>query len=116
MLGTILGLPALFCFGIYLWLSLMRSAECGVRSGSQNPETRIQEPALLSSILHPPPSILLSATCRAGAIVLLVGFWFDGGLFKLATASTFWILLELGAVTLPQKSAKSAKSEIACFL
>jgi len=36
------------------------------------------------------------ATCRAGAVVLLVGFWFDGGLFKLATGATFWILLELG--------------------
>ena len=34
--------------------------------------------------------------CRAGAAVLLVGFWFDGGLFKLATAAPFWILLELG--------------------
>ena len=40
---------------------------------------------------------LLSATCHAGAMVLLVGFWFDGGLFKLPTAATFWILLELGA-------------------
>jgi hypothetical protein len=28
--------------------------------------------------------------------VLLVGFWFDGGLFELATAATFWVLLELG--------------------
>ena len=37
-----------------------------------------------------------AAACRAGAIVLLVGFWFDGGLFKLATGATFWILLELG--------------------
>jgi hypothetical protein len=38
----------------------------------------------------------LQTACRSGAIVLAVGFWFDGGLFKLATASTFWILLELG--------------------
>jgi hypothetical protein len=30
--------------------------------------------------------------------VFLVGFWFDGGLFKLATAAPFWILLELGRV------------------
>jgi hypothetical protein len=29
-------------------------------------------------------------------VVLLVGFWFDGGLFKLATGATFWVLLELG--------------------
>ena len=28
---------------------------------------------------------------------MLVAFWFDGGLFKLATAAVFWILLELGA-------------------
>jgi hypothetical protein len=34
---------------------------------------------------------------RAGALTMLVAFWFDGGLFKLATASVFWILLELGA-------------------
>jgi hypothetical protein len=30
-------------------------------------------------------------------LVLLVAFWFDGGLFELATAAPFWILLELGA-------------------
>gem|GEM_PF-2843096 len=37
----------------------------------------------------------LQATCRAGAIVLLVGFWFDGGLFKLPVAIVFWTLMEL---------------------
>ena len=40
----------------------------------------------------------LKAVCRAGALVLAVGFWFDGGLFKLPTAATFLILLELGRV------------------
>ena len=30
-------------------------------------------------------------------MMLLVAFWFDGGLFTLATASVFWILLELSA-------------------
>ena len=39
----------------------------------------------------------LQMACRAGALVFLVAFWFDGGLFTLATASVFWILLELGA-------------------
>ncbi len=39
----------------------------------------------------------LRMTCRAGAIVLLVGFFFDGGLFKLATGATFWILIELSS-------------------
>jgi len=94
MLGTTLGIPALFCFGMYVWLSL-----------TTNSGARIQKPesALPPSIFHSPSSILLAATCRAGAIVLLVGFWFDGGLFKLATASTFWILLELGRADLVQQ-------------
>ncbi len=39
----------------------------------------------------------VKTACRAGAIVLLVAFWFDGGLFKLPTAAVFWVLLELGA-------------------
>jgi O-antigen ligase len=89
MLDSTLGIPALFCFGMYIWLSL-----------TQKSETKIQNSELSSSILHPPSSTFLAITCRAGAIVLLVGFWFDGGLFKLATAFTFWILLELGSVTL----------------
>jgi O-antigen ligase len=94
LFGATLGIPALFCFGMYLWLSLMRSAECGVRHGRQRLEVLTLD--------------WLQTTCRAGAIVLLVGFWFDGGLFKLATGSTFWILLELGSVELPQKGTESA--------
>jgi O-antigen ligase len=95
MLAATLGIPASFCFGMYFWLSLTTGAgrgAWGARSqnkeegGSQNEESEAAELEWLKS------------TCRAGAIVLLVGFWFDGGLFKLATASTFWILLELGSV------------------
>ena len=90
MLGATLGIPALFCFGMYLWLSLKGKAESGKHT--------------------PPPSLRrtgkveiqdldwLRSVCHAGAIVLLIGFWFDGGLFKLPTAATFWILLELGNV------------------
>jgi hypothetical protein len=37
--------------------------------------------------------------CRAGAVSMLVAFWFDGGLFTLATGAVFWILLELGKAT-----------------
>lgn len=80
VLGTTLGVPALFCFGMYLWLSLKENSHSGI----SNPEQRKVN--------------WLQATCRAGAIVLLVDFWFDGGLFKLAMASTFWALLELGNV------------------
>jgi len=82
MLGATLGIPALFCFGMYLWLSLTGKAE------SKSPDLK-SNPILSNS--NPP-----SVTCRAGAIVLLVGFWFDVGLFKLPTATIFWILLELG--------------------
>ena len=81
-LGTTLGLPALFCFMMYVVLAL---------SGRQRPELPV--PPTLDSRLQTLDS---AAVCRAGAIVLLVGFWFDGGLFKLATAAPFWILLELG--------------------
>jgi hypothetical protein len=75
MLGATLGLSALFCFAMYLWLSLTGKGEGGTRKADW-----------------------LQTTCHAGAIVLLVGFWFDGGLFKLPTAATFWILFELGSM------------------
>jgi len=84
-LGTTLGVPALLCFLLYVGLALTRRP---------------------SSVLRPPPAptdyrslitdYCSKTTCQAGALVLLVGFWFDGGLFKLATGATFWILLELG--------------------
>jgi O-antigen ligase len=95
MLGATLGLPALFCFGIYLWLTLSGKAEIE-KSGNGKQEERSG-------------ADWQRTICHAGAIVLLVGFWFDGGLFKLPTATTFWILLELGAVQ-PQSRVEEAKS------
>lgn len=94
MLGATLGIPALFCFGMYVWLNLGdRRWEIGDRGKSSNLDW-------------------LQMTCRAGAIVLLVGFWFDGGLFKLATASTFWILLELGSADwIQQKVTEETKTD-----
>jgi O-antigen ligase len=79
-LGATVGIPALFCFGMFIWLSLKGKVE----SGKRKAETQGVD--------------WLRTVCLAGAIVLLVGFWFDGGLFKLPTATTFWILLELGNV------------------
>ena len=73
MLGTELGIAALICFVAYCALALR--GKCRI----ENETGRIQ------------------AACRAGAIVLLVAFWFDGGLFNLPTAAVFWVLLELGA-------------------
>jgi O-antigen ligase len=83
MLGDTLGIPALFCFCMYLWLSFtFRPSELPLQP--------------LAFSLQPSELDWLKTVCRAGALVLAVGFWFDGGLFKLPTAATFWILLELG--------------------
>jgi hypothetical protein len=72
MLGTELGLPGLLCFVAYM-------AMCFSGNGrNHNEECRIK------------------TACRAGALVFVVAFWFDGGLFDLPTAAVFWILLELG--------------------
>ncbi len=92
MLGATLGIPALYCFGMYIWLCL--------GDGSWKSEVGT----------HVLKSNLLSMTCRAGAIVLLVGFWFDGGLFKLPTAATFWIFLELGSVGSAQPKVAPASA------
>ena len=94
MLGMTLGVPALICFGVYVGLSLRGSLKSKVRS----PKSEVQR---LAGVGEPTSDFRLktldwAVVCRAGAVVLLVGFWFDGGLFKLATGATFWILLELG--------------------
>jgi O-antigen ligase len=80
MLGTELGLPALLCFVAYVALCF-----------------RISHPHLTLALSPPAGSGEgIRIACRAGALVLLVAFWFDGGLFDLPTAAMFWILLELG--------------------
>jgi len=91
MLGTQLGWPGLVCFVAYValcfrknrpHLTLTLSPPCGSGEGiAVSPVTRHSS---------------LQAACRAGALAMLVAFWFDGGLFTLATATVFWILLELG--------------------
>ena len=60
------------CFVVYLWLSIAGVA----------PYTKKSLPEV---------------TCSAGALVLILGLFFDGALFKLPTAVPFWILLELGS-------------------
>ena len=57
------------------------------------------------------PEASLRVACRAGALVCLVASWFDGGLFKLATASVFWILLELGGSEMGVGSWKMGKAK-----
>ena len=38
------------------------------------------------------------STACAATVLLLVGFWFDGGLFRLATGPLFWVLSEFSRV------------------
>lgn len=92
MLGATIGIPALFCFGMYLWLSIVQSGNWRVVNESAALRAGSGEWRLESR-----EDDWLRTTCHAGAIVLLAGFWFDGGLFKLPTAVVFWILFELGS-------------------
>lgn len=105
MLGTQLGWPGLICFVTYVGLCL--------RGGRMKHLTPALSPSVPYSLHRrgegePSAATLntaslvtshssLQTACRAGALSLLVAFWFDGGLFTLATAAVFWILLELGS-------------------
>ena len=97
MLGTELGLPGLLCFVAYVGLALKQKS--GVRSQESESLQQIgnrKSESLSSAATLCDEALQLRCACRAGAVVLLVAFWFDGGLFDLPTASVFWILLELG--------------------
>jgi prepilin-type N-terminal cleavage/methylation domain-containing protein/prepilin-type processing-associated H-X9-DG protein len=98
-----LGILALVCFVVYVALCFRGRARHSVRAAN-NDENGVQgtaRPALNAT----------KVACRAGALAMLVEFWFDGGLFKLATASVFWILLELGAERIQKSKVKDQKSE-----
>jgi O-antigen ligase len=104
MLGTELGLPGLLCFVAYVALCFRNRPHLTlphpqplsnpIREGGVSPPAGSGEGIVMSPATR---HLSLQAACRAGAIVLLVAFWFDGGLFTLATTAVFWILLELGA-------------------
>jgi len=102
MLGATLGIPTLFCFGMYLWLSLKGKVE----SGKHPPPPRLRQ----TGKAEMQDGDWMRTVCHAGAMVLIIGFWFDGGLFKLPTAATFWILLELGNVR-NRETTESLKHE-----
>ena len=93
MLGISAGVPALICFVVYIWLSLTGKTESR-KLEAEIGDKRAARPAL--DFASPATRDLsLHVICRAGAIVLLVGFGFDGGLFKLSVGPIFWILMEL---------------------
>jgi O-antigen ligase len=98
MLGTQLGLPALLCFVAYVGLALKG-------------ERRKEKAETLQQIGNRKSEIGNKMACRAGALAMLVAFWFNGGLFKLATAAVFWILLELGSVSNAEGRMKKAEAD-----
>ncbi|HZI33431.1 MAG TPA: O-antigen ligase family protein [Candidatus Binatia bacterium] len=102
MLGISGGVPVMLCFIGYVALAFRRPHLTPALSPPAGSGEGIVE-SLVSRHL------LLQTTCRAGAIMLLVGFWFDGGLFKLPTAVVFWTLLELSRLefTLPKTGSIS---------
>ena len=89
MLGTQLGWPGLICFVTYVGLCFKKGPGRGATDTGTPGETT-GEPAGGTPALR--------CACRAGVLSMMVAFWFDGGLFTLATGSVFWILLELGSV------------------
>jgi len=101
MLGTQLGIPALLCFITYVVLCF------GARNWWRKKSPPTEDYGFTTSdpkLRTPHSALRTKLACRAAALSLLVAFWFDSGLFKLATASIFWILLELGREDLPQQN------------
>jgi O-antigen ligase len=82
IIGIINGMPALFMLIAYIVITIY-------------PEKRANQ--------TPAANQFLGHIAKAGIIVMLVGYWFDGGLFKLALAAPFWILAELGDWSLEKK-------------
>lgn len=83
------GLPALLCFLAYAAVAMRP------RPGFPNPNSSGRLVALRPALL-------------AAAVALLVGFWFDGGLFRLPACAVFWLLLEL-AGAIPSQVFRSPK-------
>lgn len=97
-LGMTLGLPALVCLAGYVGLSYRPRSMAGNAS---------LEERVMKFDVGLRTRAWLPIACRAGAIVLLVGAGFDGGMFKLPTAVLLWTLLEAGTLVHRQKEGRS---------
>ena len=122
MMGISGGVPVMLCFIGYVALALTGKTQYQIPRKLEIGEALLKpcssrgneaQTSGGSRNRNLPSSVHLIATCRAGAIVLLVGFWFDGGLFKLPTAVVFWTLLELSRLefVVPQTASTSAVVE-----
>ncbi len=82
VLGTSAGVPALLCFVAYLALSFR------------------------AKFTAPGAPLSVFTICRGSAVVFLVGFWLDGGLFFLAVTLVFWMLMELSRLEPAERKRK----------
>lgn len=105
LLGACLGIPALLCFNAYCWAAVASEAEKGESLSKGHSVSQISENAFVELEW-------LRIVCRSGALVLGVGFWFDGGLFRMPTAVAFWTLIELGRASFPNYDGKMSVTTI----
>lgn len=91
VIGMTLGLPTLAC--LFLYVICKFAAGHGTLTGG----------------LPPSAALWNMAVCRAACVVLLVSFIPQRGLFYLALAAPFWMLLELGAERPSAAAAASAE-------
>ncbi|MDW8381176.1 MAG: O-antigen ligase family protein [Verrucomicrobiota bacterium] len=103
MLALWFGMPALLCFaasiGLYLGCGSGTAPRAPAFLGRPGLAEAEQAGADFSDDGVQPDAVralwILQGTSGAAAIVLLVGFWFNRGLFVLATGALFWTFLML---------------------
>jgi hypothetical protein len=97
-IGMLLGLPALICFIAYIHLVLFERNDSS--NGGEIPDEKLGSITARGGTLpqynDDQQLAWFRTTSRAGLIVLLFGFWLDRGLFWIALATPFWVLLESG--------------------
>jgi hypothetical protein len=106
VLSAAIGLPGVACLFLYFGMSLFGQQptnQCELQSG---------ERANAGAKFAKEEREWTFKACRAGALVLAVGFWFDGGLFKLAVAGPFWLFLELGNSQARQTASNNVHDDV----
>lgn len=96
--ATMFGIPALFCFLTYFYTVFYKDF---ARNSNLTEQIVIAVDNYGDASNSLKSGHWLAPSCRAGALVLFVGFWFDGGLFTFPLGYLFWLFLELGRPELP---------------
>jgi|GEM_PF-5519043 len=113
-IGLELGPTAMVCLLAYFltrWIGVvekLRSTSVDIKkfSATQQSSLRSGDPF---NMHDDDCEVILS--CMSGCIVMMVCFWFDGGMFKLSASVFFWLLWEVGSRTLESKNLLLMKQE-----